>query len=431
MKRWLQLVCQVILTLAVSAGSAVAATEVAFGPNISVDEDAGVVWVQVKRTGNLSSSSVIMFYELWSDSRTTTGQSEILYNPAAAPSNVLSYSSSDRFVTVSFGPGESLVQIPYSISNDQVVETTERLYLELRYASTGTSIGDDSLYIRVYDNDAPPLSVGIYPGTITDEGQETRSFVVLSAPASNPVTLRVSTYYGTYHEANYPVQDDYDGIIDKLVTIPAGSDFAWVPVQTYQNPDPNDALYENFELCISSGSVSGANVNVPCAKLVIKDVPLPVPVEVASVVFNDSIGGGWTDTSWDISLDKQATGYGDTYGLKASYTRPWGGLSFSSEGFDTSGYDTLSFAVKGSTANSGTDAVVVAYQVNGSRQSRNLRDYVNDGTLLPNKWHVVHVPLSDLGARNTRVNQVVIESGTLGALFFDELSFLRYKGECE
>jgi len=416
---------------ALSSGSALAAVNVAFGPNQTKSEGDGNVYVKLVRTGDLTVTTSVMYQEDWASS--TMQPSELLFNPHTAPSSV-SYNSSGRFATVTFHANVNSISIPYSISNDQEVESNEWVEFNIIGASSSsgtTSLGDKNVRVTILDNDVPPLSVGVYPGTITDEGQETRSFVVLSSPASNTVTLRVSTYYGTYHEANYPVQDDYQGIVGKLVTIPAGSDFAWVPVKTYQNPDPNDAPYENFGLCIDSGSVSGAVVNMTCAKLVIKDVPVPEPVIIAPTIFENAIGSGWSDTSWNVSLDVLASGYNSPYGIDAHYTHDNAGLSFSSEGFDTTGYDTLSFAVKGSTSNDGTFVYVVVYLANGSVHSQPLLNHVTGGTLVPNKWNVVHIPLSYLSARNTRVSRVVIESGIDGTLFFDELSFLKYTGDCE
>jgi hypothetical protein len=151
------------------------------------------------------------------------------------------------------------------------------------------------------------------------------------------------------------------------------------------------------------------------------------------VLFAEALGAGWENTSWDVTTDEEATPFHGAYGFAATYTRAWGGLHFSATGggFDTTGYDTLSFAVMGSTANDGSQAYVGIYRHDGTYQYRPLTDYLSEDGLLPNQWNVVHIPLTDLNARNALVTAVVVESGLTGALTFDVVSFRVETGVCE
>jgi len=386
------------LALAIFADKAISAVEVRFGPDIIAKENAGNVWISLRRKGDLSVTTSVLYWEDWSNA--TLKKDELLYNFHVAPSAV-SYDSSGRYATVTFHSGVSQINIPYSITNDQEVEDSEFVNFNIvgvASSSGSTTIGKKSIRIQIDDDDGNNAlipSLGVYGGTITDEGNKTRSFAVLSEPTSHNVTFRVSTNYNTYKEANYPVQDDYQDLYSKLVTIPAGFDFAWIPIQTYQNNDKNDALYESFQLCIDSGSVSGAVINVPCAQLFIKDIPITEATSsnVASIIFEDAVGAGWSNSSWGVSPKFGGISYDGAFGIEANFTYPWAGLSFSSNGFNTTGFDTISFAVRGSNSNNGAGVVVVAYLADGSVNNVPLKNYIPNGRLVTNEWYVVHIPL--------------------------------------
>lgn len=281
MKSFIRFVCKIILVVTIPIGNAMAATEVGFGSNVIVNENDGVAWIQIKRTGDLSVVSTVWFYELWSDSGTTVSSDDVSYNPYSAPTSVRSYSSSGKYGWVQFDVGESLIQIPYTITNDQEVESSERLYFELRSPSAAT-LGDDSMYIRINDDDvAPPVIPGlsIYEGNLVEEGNSSTSYAVLSESTDHDVTFNVSTYYGTYQQANYLGEGgDYRGLVDKPFVIQAGQTRVDIPVLTYQNIDSADALYESFELRIEASSVASteAYLVTNSTPIVIMDVPVVV-----------------------------------------------------------------------------------------------------------------------------------------------------------
>lgn len=422
----------IFATLLSLSNIAEAAVSVSFGSDITVGEGVGNILVTLKRTGDLNTVTAVYFSEKWQSA--TLSENELLFNHHTSPSNIVY--NSDRSATVFFYAGVSQVNIPYSVTDDQELEDTEYVDFKIDVVSDSSgnaSVGKEKIRISIQDNDGGgqiPF-VGIYPGVIVDEGNPTRSFLVLSEPTNHIVTLKVSTNRNTYKEANYPNQDDYQEVYSQQVIIPAGNDFAWFPVQTHQNNDENDKTYESFALCIDSGSVSGAAVDVPCAKVTIKDVPTTNQSDISSVIFGDGTGNGWTDSSWGVVQNFGQVSYDGTSAIEADFTYPWSGLSYSTNGFNTKNYDTLSFAIKGSNTSDGSEVLAVVYLADGSVNNVPLSNYLQNGVLNRENWQVIHIPLSDFSAKNTSLNQVVFENGAAGTLFIDDLSFLSFAGVCQ
>lgn len=434
--------CSLFLTvLAIFVSNASADVSVGFGADVTVKENAGTVLIPIKRTGDLNTFTTITYTEEWGSA--TLDKSELLFNHHVAPSTIV-YNNDNRMGVAAFPVGVNQIYLPYSISNDQEGEDTEHVTFKILAAASSkgdlavsTTIGKNQIKISIEDDDGgivPVPFVGVYPGVVTEEGNATRSFVVLSEPTDRNVTLRVSTNRNTYKEANYPNGDDYQEVSGRTVLIPKGSDFAWVPIQTYQNDDPNDKDLESFQLCIDSGSVVGAKVDVPCARIFIKDVPKKQPANVSAVVFEDAIGSGWENSSWGVNINQSSSKYDGTKSLEANFTYPWSGLSLSTTGFNTTGFETLSFAIKSKDGqNDGSEVYAVLYLDDGRVNNVPIANYLPNGKLSANVWRVVHIPLTQLSATNALVKQVVFESGTVGAVLIDELSFLNHNnaGVCQ
>ncbi len=444
MKRIIFYVLAVFLTFTFLVNQVNAAGDtVAFAGNITASEDVGVVWINIKRTGNIKESAIVIYNELWTDNRTTANYEDVNYNPYTAPGNVLGYEKNLKYAVVYFNPGQSEVKIPYAVSNDIWVEESEKLYFEITLASTGTIIGSKStMYIKVDDNDA---TLSLNGGLIVEEGNSSTSYAKLSRSINTNVTFRVSTYKGTYKEANVKgAGGDYSGLEDIPFTIKAGSTRVDLPVLTYRNTDPLDSEYESTSICIEPSSVPNTvtlDYNLRCDVITIHDVPVVAPPVVtppkpvlgnaSAIIFGDALGTGWQDTSWGVLSNFGAVRYDGNKGIEVKFTHSSAGLSFSSNGLDTTSYSTLSFAVMGSNSSNGTEVIVVAYLANGSIRNVSLTNYVANGFLMPNEWNIVHIPLSNLGAENALVNRVVFESGTTGTLFIDNLSFRNNSGVCQ
>jgi uncharacterized protein YgiM (DUF1202 family) len=230
---------------------------------------------------------------------------------------------------------------------------------------------------------------------------------------SNPVTV---TYGAPYTDAGATAADDVDGDLTASI-ITSG-----LPIDT-MTPGTHYVRYSVFDSAGNGALVQTRTITVL----------EPAASSATAVLFAEALGAGWENTSWDVTTDEEATPFHGAYGFAATYTRAWGGLHFSATGggFNTTGYDTLSFAVMGSTANDGSQAYVGIYRHDGTYQYRPLTDYLSEEGLLPNQWNVVHIPLTDLNARNALVTAVVVESGLTGALTFDVVSFRVETGVCE
>ncbi len=236
--------------------------------------------VKIKRTGNVSSGTAIILSELWSDNRTTTSKNEILYSPSTSTANVNSYDSSGRYATVVFKAKQKLVKIPYSITNDKLVESSERLYFRIKNAATGTTIGRKStMYIRVKDDDVAPPTLSLVGGLLVEEGKSSTSYAKLSKALDTDVTFKVSTYKGAYKQANVIGEGgDYLGLTDKSFTIKARRTKVNIPVLTYKNTDPLDSKYESTLLCIESATVpSTVTLGTECDVITIHDVSVAAP----------------------------------------------------------------------------------------------------------------------------------------------------------
>ncbi len=247
------------------------ATTVAFGSNLVVDEGGGNVYLVVNRTGDLTGTTLVVVDEDWSRSSAETD--DVIFNPYVAGASIV-YLPDTRQVLLKFNPGVKTLKIPYSISNDIVSELSERLYFSLSYI-TPVIIGDDDANIKINASD-PVLSIH---GLWVDEGQTTNSYIELSHAVNFAVTVKVSTYFGTYKQANYLGEGkDYKGLVDQLVTIPAGQTKAYVPFLTYQNDDPNDWKYESTEIRIEATSIPNGVLAGQISDVVtIIDVATPPP----------------------------------------------------------------------------------------------------------------------------------------------------------
>ncbi len=258
------------------------ATTVAFGSNLVVDEGSGNAYLVVNRTGDLSGTTLIEVREDWS--RSSAEKEDIIFNPHVAGSGI-TYLSSSRSVLLSFAPGVKTLKIPYSISNDIVSETAERLYFSMLYV-TPVTIGDGDANIKINASD-PVLS--IHGGLLVDEGDYSTSYLELSHAVNFDVIVEVSTYLGTYKQANYLGEaGDYKGLVDRLVAIPAGQTKAIVPIITYQNPDPNDWKYESTEIRIEASSLPvGVLLGQYSDIVTIADVAIPPPVVLPTLTLYD------------------------------------------------------------------------------------------------------------------------------------------------
>ncbi len=185
----------------------------------------------------------------------------------------------DKLITIS--AGQTKVYVPFQTNQnadptDWKYESTE-IRIEATSVPNGVLLGKASDIVTILDKAiVPPVTLptlSINGGLLVEEGNSSTSYAVLSKATDHDVTFKVSTYFGTYNQANYLGEaGDYNGLTDKLFTIPAGQTRVDIPVQILQNPDPDDWEYEAFEIRIEAGTVSGATLDVGSAIINIKDV---------------------------------------------------------------------------------------------------------------------------------------------------------------
>jgi hypothetical protein len=160
----------------------------------------------------------------------------------------------------------------------------------------------------------------------------------------------------------------------------------------------------------------------------------PTVNQTADTVFSDFLGAGWFVGAWNqVTVDAMSDlAYKGDYGMQVQVGTPnWGRVQLKAQPnfkFKTSGYNYLSFAVNigqyedetlyvGLLNSSGT---VVHYVT--------LANYTTSGTLDAYQWQAVNIPLSDLGALNSDVYGVEIQSAQPATFSIDEV---RFAGSCQ
>jgi hypothetical protein len=97
-----------------------------------------------------------------------------------------------------------------------------------------------------------------------------------------------------------------------------------------------------------------------------------------------------------------------------------------SNGFDTTGYNYLTFWINGGS-HSGQSIDVYAADANGNYlTSQPLNNYISGGGVGRNTWRQVRVPLSDIGASNRVLTALVLQDNTGSsqpAFYVDDMQF--------
>lgn len=156
-------------------------------------------------------------------------------------------------------------------------------------------------------------------------------------------------------------------------------------------------------------------------------LPTPVPTPLlmvdeknSLVIYDDLPGSGWTDRSWDATIDLafREIKFSGEKAIKVSpkiAPNTWGALSFRHvRGIDTSPYGWLEFYVNGGnevprqlqTFFFGASMVRLSPTVKLSPL------VIEGGKWLPNQWHRVRIPLHEMGASKTTILAVAIQDAT-------------------
>lgn len=145
--------------------------------------------------------------------------------------------------------------------------------------------------------------------------------------------------------------------------------------------------------------------------------PLPTG-EVSSILFGNTFGNGWSSGTNGATITR-SVGHMDV-----SFDTTPRSLTFSSDGFDTSGYNTLSFYIKNSSANE--QLYVHLHDANGTALLSgrvHVPQYSSGGALYTYLWQEVHIPLSDLSGVNRVITGVTFSTESTTVLSLDEVKF--------
>src|SRR6185312_1030406 len=121
---------------------------------------------------------------------------------------------------------------------------------------------------------------------------------------------------------------------------------------------------------------------------------------------------GWWDQSWDATLNYANTNpvYAGTKSISYTATAGWAGLDIhAGTSLNTSAYTQLRLAVQASQANE-KFAVYLRDTTGAGHTIAPLANY--GGTPPVGSWKVYTIPLSDLGASNIALGDVVIHNWT-------------------
>jgi len=141
------------------------------------------------------------------------------------------------------------------------------------------------------------------------------------------------------------------------------------------------------------------------------------------IAYDDALKSGWYDWSWSTQINfSSSTKYNGTYGIEAVYQTAWAGMDLHRNvAFNTTGYNTLRFAVNGGSSGGQELYVGIANADNNVPLYIPLSEYVEGGVLQPNTWYQVIIPLAYLSAYSIDMKGVVIQSATLATVYFDEV----------
>jgi hypothetical protein len=150
-------------------------------------------------------------------------------------------------------------------------------------------------------------------------------------------------------------------------------------------------------------------------------------VPPSPLVYTDSIGIGWCLNPWpNTSVTAlSAPSRVGSYSVKTVTTAPWARLYLKTNAESTVGFNSLRFSVR-SESSSGQILYVGLYNTSGSViHYVNVWDYVSGGTLAPNTWYDVRIPIAgatELNAANQTIGGFVVESGQAATFYVDDVA---------
>ncbi|MGQ1786451.1 beta strand repeat-containing protein, partial [Saccharicrinis sp. GN24d3] len=335
------------------SGASPAVSNVTVIPTVSIN-DASVT----EGSGNLSFEVTLNA----SSEQTVTVNYETSDNTATLLNNDY---TQVNVATLTFIPGETTKTVVIVVTEDEVVEGSESMYINL-LSPTNATILDNQGEGTINDNDSATLSITANDATADESGSNDGQYTVTLSAVSSTDTEVTYTLSGTAIEGS-----DYAALAG-TVTIPAGSTSVTIDVEV-----SDDVIVETDETVIATlSSVTGnSEISIDTdnegATITISDNDInDVPVAnndalsadednpgTVNVTTNDTDGDG-TITVSTVDLDPSTAGVQNTF---ASANGSWsadalGVVTFTPDA-DWNGVEAISYVVSdndGSVSNTAT-----------------------------------------------------------------------------
>ena len=205
--------------------------------------------------------------------------------------------------SITFAPGETMVQLHIAIVNDTLDEPIERLTIHFDSTVNATFSGSASRTIAILDDDATPR-IDVLDARVREDLGPMRFDVILATASSRDVSFDYNTQMGTAFE-----EEDYTYALGK-VTIPAGATAATIEVKIINDGEP-EGIEERFTLFLRN-AVNGILVHTePVGYIIDDDRSLPPGQQGAIVVSPIEIEvdeGDANGSSTTVSLSSQPAG---------------------------------------------------------------------------------------------------------------------------
>lgn len=135
--------------------------------------------------------------------------------------------------------------------------------------------------------------------------------------------------------------------------------------------------------------------------------PTATPPGAPFAIFDDALASGWSDHSWGASVNFADTNpvYSGLHTIRYTATSGWAGLDLhAANAIDSANYRQLRFAMQATQA--GQQFAVYLRDASGTALTKvPLENY--GGTPPTGTWKIYTIPLSDLGASNVALGDVV------------------------
>jgi RHS repeat-associated protein len=141
-------------------------------------------------------------------------------------------------------------------------------------------------------------------------------------------------------------------------------------------------------------------------------------------VYADALNG-WTDWSWNTTLDPSNTSpvKTGTYSLKSTHNAAWGGMYLHHTGVNTSTSTHLAFSVR--VPDAGAYIEIESYgPTDNLLATVPLNNYIPGGSMTANTWYDVNIPLADLAATSTTLTGIVAMRSTTGTAYWDDMKLV-------